>query len=102
MYRGALRSILSELVRQDRFVAIDEFNVAAPKTKQLLSKLKALSLTDVLLITDSPDENLYLAARNLYGVDVRDVAAIDPVSLIAYEKVLMTEAAIKKLEEQLA
>jgi len=102
MYRGALRSILSELVRQERLVAMDEFNVSAPKTKELVSKLKALNLSDVLLVTADPDENLYLAARNLYGVDVRDVAEIDPVSLIAYEKVLMTESAIKKIEEQLA
>ena len=102
MYRGAIRSILSELVRQDRLVAMDEFNVSAPKTKELAAKLKALNLSDVLLVTVDPDENLYLAARNLYGVDVRDVAEIDPVSLIAYEKVLMTESAIKKIEEQLA
>jgi len=102
MYRGALRSILSELVRQERLVAMDEFNVSAPKTKELVNKLKALNLNDVLLVTAVPDENLYLAARNLYGVDVRDVAEIDPVSLIAYEKVLMTESAIKKIEEQLA
>jgi large subunit ribosomal protein L4 len=102
MYRGALRSILSELVRQERLVAMDDFNVSAPKTKELVSKLKALNLSDVLLVTADPDENLYLAARNLYGVDVRDAAEIDPVSLIAYEKVLMTESAIKKIEEQLA
>jgi len=102
MYRGALRSILSELVRQDRLVVMDEFNVTAPKTKELANKLKTLNLSDVLLVTVDPDENLYLAARNLYGVDVRDAAEIDPVSLIAYEKVLMTESAIKKIEEQLA
>jgi len=102
MYRGAIRSILSELVRQERLVAMDEFIVSAPKTKELVAKLKALNLSDVLLVAVDPDENLYLAARNLYGVDVRDVAEIDPVSLIAYEKVLMTESAIKKLEEQLA
>ena len=97
-----MRSILSELLRQERFFVIDQFNVSAPKTKELLGKLKELNLTDVLLVTDSLDENLFLAARNLYGVDVRDVAEIDPVSLLAYEKVMMTEAAIKKIEEQLA
>ena len=102
MYRGAIRSILSELVRQERLIVMDEFKVTAPKTKQLVDQLKALNLNDVLLVTMDPDENLYLAARNLYGVDVRDVAEIDPVSLIAYEKVLMTESAIKKIEEQLA
>jgi len=102
MYRGAVRSILSELLRQERLLVMDEFNVAAPKTKELVAKLKELSLSDVLLVTVDPDENLYLAARNLYAVDVRNVAEIDPVSLIAYEKVLMTESAIKKIEEQLA
>ena len=70
--------------------------------KELANKLKTLNLSDVLLVTVDPDENRYLAARNLYGVDVRDAAEIDPVSLIAYEKVLMTESAIKKIEEQLA
>jgi large subunit ribosomal protein L4 len=102
MYRGAVRSILSELLRQERLVVMDDFNVMAPKTKELVAKLNELNLKDVLLIKVDPDENLYLAARNLYGVDVRDVAEIDPVSLIAYEKVLMTESAIKKIEEQLA
>jgi large subunit ribosomal protein L4 len=102
MYRGAIRSILSELVRQERLVAVDDFSVSAPKTKELAGKLKDLNLTDVLLVTVEPDENLYLAARNLYGVDVRDAAEIDPVSLIAYEKVLLTEAAVKKIEERLA
>ena len=102
MYRGAIRSILSELVRQERFVAIDDFTVSAPKTKELVSKLKDLNLNDVLLVAQNPDENLYLAARNLYGVDVCDVAEIDPVSLIAFEKVLMTEAAVRNIEERLA
>ncbi|MDJ0805352.1 MAG: 50S ribosomal protein L4 [Gammaproteobacteria bacterium] len=102
MYRGAVRSILSELLRQDRLVAVSELSVSAPKTKELVGKLNELGLTDVLLVCDKPDENLHLAARNLYGVDVRDVAEIDPVSLIAYEKVLMTEAALKEIEERLA
>ena len=102
MYSGAIRSILSELIRQERLVAVNDFSVSAPKTKELVGKLKELNLKDVLLISVDPDENLYLAARNLYGVDVRDVNEVDPVSLIAYEKVLMTEAAVKKLEERLA
>ncbi len=102
MYRGAIRSILSELIRQERLVAVNEFSVSAPKTKELVGKLKDLDLKDVLLVTVDPDENLYLASRNLYGVDVRDVAEVDPVSLIAYEKVLLTEAAVKKIEERLA
>ncbi|KRT56494.1 50S ribosomal protein L4 [endosymbiont of Ridgeia piscesae] len=102
MYRGAIRSILSELIRQERLVAVKEFNVSAPKTKELVGKLKEMDLSDVLVVTNNPDENLYLAARNLYGVDVRDVQEIDPVSLIAYEKVLMTESAVKQIEERLA
>ncbi|MCU7935863.1 MAG: 50S ribosomal protein L4 [Candidatus Thiodiazotropha sp. (ex Dulcina madagascariensis)] len=102
MYRGAVRSILSELNRQERLVVVDEINVSQPKTKELANKLKAMDLSDVLVVSVNPDENLYLAARNLYGVDVRDVDEIDPVSLVAYEKVLVTEGAVKKLEERLA
>ncbi len=102
MYRGALRSILSELVRQDRLVVVDEFGVEAPKTKELVGKLKALGLDDVLIVTEQADENLFLAARNLYHVDVRDSDEVDPVSLIGYEKVLMTKDALKKIEERLA
>ncbi|MCU7905607.1 MAG: 50S ribosomal protein L4 [Candidatus Thiodiazotropha sp. (ex Epidulcina cf. delphinae)] len=102
MYRGAVRSILSELNRQDRLIVVDEISVSQPKTKELVNKLKEMDLSDVLVISVNPDENLYLAARNLYGVDVRDVGEIDPVSLVAYEKVLVTEGAVKKLEERLA
>lgn len=102
MYRGAIRSILSELLRQERLVAVEAFAVSAPKTRELVGKLNELGLKDVLLVTDQPDENLYLASRNLYGVDVRDVDEIDPVSLIAYEKVLVTGPALKKIEERLA
>ncbi|RLJ18806.1 50S ribosomal protein L4 [bacterium endosymbiont of Escarpia laminata] len=102
MYRGAIRSILSELLRQERFIAVNEFTVSAPKTKELAGKLKEMNLKDVLVVAENPDENLYLAARNLYGVDIRDVNEIDPVSLVAYEKVLMTEGAVKKIEERLA
>ena len=102
MFRGAIRSILSELNRQDRLLVVDQINISAPKTKELVTKLKEMDLKDVLIIALNPDENLYLAARNLYGVDVCDVNEIDPVSLIAYEKVLVTEDAVKKLEERLA
>lgn len=102
MYRGAIRSILSELVRQDRLLVVKEFSVSAPKTAELVGKLKAMDLVDVLLVDDNPNENLYLAARNLYGVDVCDVNEMDPVSLVAYEKVLITEGAVKKIEERLA
>lgn len=102
MYRGALKSILSELVRQDRLIVVDNFSVEAPKTKELVAKLKELELNDVLIVTGEVDENLFLAARNLYKVDARDVAGIDPVSLVAFDKVLMTAAAVKQVEEMLA
>jgi large subunit ribosomal protein L4 len=102
MYRGAIRSILSELVRQERLIVVEKFAVDGPKTKELIVKLNELNLKDVLIVTSEVDENLFLAARNLYKVDVRDVQGIDPVSLIAFEKVLMTADAVKQLEEALA
>jgi large subunit ribosomal protein L4 len=102
MYRGAICSILSELNRQERLIVVDEISVSKPKTKELVDKLRVMDLSDVLVVTPNPDENLYLASRNLYGVDVRDIDEIDPVSLVAYEKVLVTESAVKKLEERLA
>ncbi|AVI66044.1 50S ribosomal protein L4 [Shewanella sp. WE21] len=101
MYRGALRSILSELVRQERLVIVESFGVEAPKTKELKAKLKAMNLEDVLIVTAEVDENLFLAARNLYKVDVRDVAGLDPVSLIAFNTVLVTADAVKQIEEML-
>ncbi|MFC1237091.1 50S ribosomal protein L4 [Vibrio sp. DW001] len=102
MYRGAMKSILSELVRQERLIVVDNFSVEAPKTKELVAKLKELELNDVLIVTGEVDENLFLAARNLYKVDARDVTAIDPVSLIAFDKVLITAEAVKQVEEMLA
>ncbi|HTO17610.1 MAG TPA: 50S ribosomal protein L4 [Pseudomonas sp.] len=101
MYRAAMRSILAELARTDRLVVVEDFAVDAPKTKGLLSKLGGLNLSDVLIVTDAVDQNLYLAARNLPHVDVRDVQGSDPVSLIAYDKVLITVPAVKKFEELL-
>jgi large subunit ribosomal protein L4 len=102
MYRGAMKSILSELVRQERLIVVDNFSVEAPKTKALVAKLNELELTDALIVTGELDENLFLAARNLYKVDVRDAKAIDPVSLIAFDKVVMTADAVKQVEEMLA
>ncbi|AIA74636.1 MULTISPECIES: 50S ribosomal protein L4 [Halomonadaceae] len=102
MYRAAMRSILSELVRQERLVAVEEFSVEAPKTKQVAAKLKELNLEKVLIVTEEIDEKLYLAARNLPHVDVVDVAAADPVSLVAFDKVLVTVSALRKFEEKLA
>ncbi|MDE1464728.1 50S ribosomal protein L4 [Spartinivicinus poritis] len=101
MYRAALRSILSELVRQERLVVVEDFSVAAPKTKEVLSKLKELDATNALIITDAVEENLYLGARNIPHVDVCDVNAANPVSLVAHEKVVATVAALRKFEEML-
>lgn len=102
MYRAAMRSILSELVRQERLVAIESFVVEVPKTKQLIAQLKELGLEKVLIVTEEVDEKLYLAARNIPNVDVVDVAAADPVSLVAFDKVLVTVSALRKFEEKLA
>ncbi|HET9679094.1 MAG TPA: 50S ribosomal protein L4 [Gammaproteobacteria bacterium] len=102
MYRSAIAAILSELVRQERLVVLDEFAVDAPKTKQLVGRLKEMDIDNVLIVSTDISENLYLASRNLINVDVRDVQGLDPVSLVRFEKVLMTVPAIKQIEEWLA
>jgi large subunit ribosomal protein L4 len=102
MYRSAMRSILSELNRQDRLLVVDGFSIEAPKTQQLVAKLKDLSASDVLIITDKADENLYLAARNLHNVDVREPSQVDPLGLVAFDKTIVTSAALKAIEEKLA
>jgi large subunit ribosomal protein L4 len=102
MYRGAICAILSELVRQGRLIVVDSFAIDAPKTKLLVEKLNSMDVADVLIVTDNVDENLYLAARNLHTVDVVDPNAVDPVSLIAFDKVIMTVGAVKQFEEMLA
>jgi large subunit ribosomal protein L4 len=102
MYRAAMRSIVSELVRQERLVAMDEFTISAPKTKELAGKLGDLGLQDVMIVVESIDENLYLASRNLPKVAVLEVAELNPVDLIAFDKVVMTQGALNKLGEQLA
>lgn len=102
MYRGAMQAILSELVRQDRLVVAEEFTVAEPKTKEVAAKLKELDLTNVLIVVEEVDENLYLGARNLKDVDVIDVQGVNPVNLIGFEKVLFTVGALKKAEELFA
>jgi large subunit ribosomal protein L4 len=89
-------------VRQDRLVVVESFAVDAPKTRELVGKLGALGLDRVLIVHDTPDENLFLAARNLPNVDVVDHAIADPVSLIGFDKVLMTVAALRQFEEKLA
>ncbi len=102
MYRGAMRCILSELVRQDRLVVVDSLSIEQPKTKALVAKLKDLNAEKALIVCESVDQNLYLSARNLPHVDVTDVQAADPVSLVAHEKVVVTVEALKKFEEMLA
>lgn len=102
MYRAAMRSILSELARQDRLIIVKDFELSEPKTKTLLNKLGDYKLEqDVLIVTEEVTENLYLSSRNLHKVDVSDAVGINPVSLIHSEKVLMTITALKKIEEML-
>lgn len=103
MYRGAMCSILSELLRQDRLVAVESIQLDAPKTKELNEKLKAMGLqNNVLLVTDAEDATLSLAARNLANVYVSEARHINPVSLVGSDKVVMTSAAIKQVEEMFA
>jgi large subunit ribosomal protein L4 len=101
MYRAALRSIMSELARQGRLMVVESLDVAAPKTKLLVQQLGEYGVDNALIVSAEVGENLYLAARNLHKVDVRDVDGVDPVSLIGYEKVMVTVDAVKKLEEML-
>ena len=102
MYRAAMRSILSELARTDRLMIVEALDVEQPKTKLLVEALKGYGVDNVLIVADNVDKNLYLASRNLHKVDVRDVEGADPVSLIAYDKVMITVDAVKKIEESLA
>ncbi|MEX0584847.1 MAG: 50S ribosomal protein L4 [Natronospirillum sp.] len=103
MYRGAMRSIFSELVRQDRLLVVDELSIEQPKTKLFLQKMAELGLDKgALVLSEEVSENLYLSARNIPRIDVRDVTGMDPVALVAYDKVVITVAALKKVEEVLA
>jgi len=101
MYRGAIQSMLSELVRQDRLVVTPSFTVDAPKTKLVAAELKKLGLEKVLIIVEGIDEKLFLGARNLPHVEVLPVAMLNPLSLVSYDKVLMTVGAVKLIEERL-
>ena len=98
MYRSALRSILSELVRQDRLLVVDDFQLAEPKTKLALAALNKLGVNDVLIVCDEITENLFLAARNIPHIGMADVSAVDPVLLISYDKVVVTQKALAGLE----
>lgn len=101
MYRGALRSMLSELARTERLVVTESLALEAPKTKLLAGQLKAWSLESVLIVVEATDEKLFLAARNLPHVEVIEVSALNPLSLASHDKVLMTVGAVKMLEERL-
>jgi large subunit ribosomal protein L4 len=100
MYRGAIRSILSELVRQDRLVVVDNLDVAETKTKALLATLTKFAAKDMLLIAEEVSEALYLSARNIHWIGLADVDAIDPALLISFQKVIITKGALSHLEEQ--
>lgn len=102
MYRAAISSMLSELLRQERLLVVEDITVDAPKTKNMVSKLKDLDLEKALIVTETGDKNLYLSARNLIGVDVTDVAGMTPVDLVGSEKVLMTVGAVRAIEEWLS
>jgi large subunit ribosomal protein L4 len=99
MYRAALQCILSELNRQSRLIVVESFDLDAPKTKSLVQKLAQYDLSNVLIVTEEISENLYLASRNLHKIGVSDVQGVDPVSLIGFDKVVMTVTALKKFEE---
>ena len=102
MYRGAMQCILAELIRQDRLVLVDDISISAPKTKELIAKLKDFNAPKALIVTNEVDENLYLAARNIPYVSVLGSTEVDPVSLIAFDKVIMSVAAAKEIEGVLA
>jgi len=102
MYRAAIRSILSELVRQERLLVIDNFDMDKPKTRELAEKLNKLGVSKGLIVTAELSEPLYLSARNIPNIGICDVTAIDPVSLVGYDKIVMTVDAVKKIEESLA
>ncbi len=102
MYRAAMRSVLSELIRQDRLVVVNELTLEAPKTKLLVAKLKEFGLDNVLILNEAFDEKVFMAARNLPNVGICDVASMDPVVLIRFEKVLITVPALKLIEERLS
>ena len=102
MYRAGLRSLVSELLRQERLIVIEKLGVTEPKTKQMRARLQEIGVDNALLLTDGLDSAVYLAARNIPDIQVMDIAIVDPVSLIRQEKVVIDEAALKKLEERLA
>ncbi|MEF8698886.1 MAG: 50S ribosomal protein L4 [Candidatus Accumulibacter sp. UW20] len=99
MYRAGMASILSQLVREDRLAVVDSLSIEAPKTRLFAAKIKGMGYESVLVITDSLDENVFLASRNLPDVMVVEVQQADPVSLVRFQKVLLTKGALAKFEE---
>lgn len=102
MYASALRSVLSELIRQDRLVVTESIEMKAPKTRELAARLKGMGLDNVLIVNEAFDEKVFLSARNLANVGICDAASVDPVVLMRFHKVLMTLPALKMIEERLA
>ncbi|MBL4712430.1 MAG: 50S ribosomal protein L4 [Gammaproteobacteria bacterium] len=102
MYRAGMRSMLSELNRQQRLIVVEDITVDAPKTKQMTAKLADLGVSKTLIVTETGDESLYLSARNLHHVEVCDVAGMNPVNLVRYDHVVVTVGAVRAIEEQLA
>ena len=102
MYKAAISSIVSELIRQDRLIVVESFNIGQPKTKELLEKIRPFNAENLLIISEEISENMYLSARNVPSVDISDINGADPVRLVGFDKILMTVSAIKKLEERLA
>ena len=102
MYRAGLRSLVSELLRQERLILIDKLGISEPKTRQMQARLQEIGVDNALVLTDGLDSAVYLAARNLPNIQVMDIAIVDPVSLVRQENIVIDEAALKKLEERLA
>ena len=102
MYRGAMRSIMAELKRQNRLILVSDLNVSEPKTKLMVAKMREWNVQSCLIVSHEATENLFLAARNIPYVQVSDVAGVDPLSLLRYDHVVMTNDAVKQLEERLA
>ena len=102
MYRAAMRSILSELLREDRLVVLDKFDIKQPKTKEFEKLAKKLKVDSALIVNDKFDENLFLSSRNIKNMEYSDVSSINPVSLMKYEKVIINVESLKIIEERLA
>jgi large subunit ribosomal protein L4 len=101
MYRAGVATILSQLVRDDRLIVVEDFKLEFPKTKLLAEKIKAFGFERVMIVADSVDENLYLSARNMPNVLVTDVSRADPVNLMRFPRIVLTQSALRKVEEVL-